>query len=133
MPSSCAKIVERGSVTVAIVDSRPSDYSTLPDALDRLDIHWRFVAGGRQALRLAEREWVDLWVINAVLADMPGTDLCRMLNDRFPRPVIYMVTDAYRVEDERAARCCGIALFACKPVQASWFEFDSRVTDAFCH
>ena len=122
MLSSCAHAFAASGITVAIVDSRPSDYSALPAAIDCPDIHWRFATSGRGALRLAQREQVELWVINAVLADMPGRDLCCMLKNRSPPPAIYMVTDAYRVEEERAARCCGVSLFACKPIEASWFE-----------
>jgi DNA-binding response OmpR family regulator len=122
MRFASAHVPETCSMTIAIVDSRSSDYAALPQAVDRPDMNWRFAASGRGALRLAQAEEVDLWVINAVLADMSGVDLCRMLKGRSPPPVIYIVTDAYRVEDERAARCCGVSLFACKPVQASWFK-----------
>ena len=81
------------------------------------------------ALRLAQSQKVDLWVINTVLADMSGVDLCRMLKDRSLPPVIYMVADVYHVEDERAARCCGVSLFGCKPIQASWFKSCVKVTN----
>jgi DNA-binding response OmpR family regulator len=123
MRCSYANVPESRGMTVAIVDSRLSDYAGLPAAIEHPEINWHFAASGRSALRLAQSHTVDLWVINAVLADMSGTDLCCMLKSRCPPPAIYMVTDAYRVEDERAARCCGVSMFGCKPVQASWFTF----------
>jgi DNA-binding response OmpR family regulator len=123
MRCSYANSLETGGMTVAIVDSRLSDYAALPEAVDRPEMNWRFAASGRSALRLARSEQVDLWVINTALTDMSGIDLCGMLKSRSPPPAIYMVTNAYRVEDERAARCCGVSLFACKPIQASWFKF----------
>ena len=122
MRCSYLNTFETRGLTVGIVDSRLSDYAALPQAVDRPEINWHFATSGRSALRLAQSQKVDLWVINAVLADMSGTDLCWMLKSRSPPPAIYIVTDAYRVEDERAARCCGVSLFGCKPVRASWFK-----------
>ena len=122
MRCSNTKDPATGSMTVAIVDSRSADYATLPTALDRPEMNWHFATSGRKALRLAQCEKVDVWVINTVLPDMSGMDLCQMLKGRSSPPLVYIVTDAYRVEDERAARCCGVSLFACKPVEASWFK-----------
>jgi hypothetical protein len=50
-----------------------------------------------------------------------------MLRSRSPPPDFYVVTDAYRPEDERAARMCGAAMFACKPVRAEWFDIDLTI------
>jgi DNA-binding response OmpR family regulator len=123
MQSSFATALETGGMTVAIADPRLSDYAALPSAVDRPRMIWRFATTGRGALRLALTQPVDLWVINTVLSDMSGIDLCAMLKALSPPPIIYMVTDAYRVEEERAARCCGVSLYGCKPIQASWFKF----------
>ena len=120
--SSSIEAVRVGSKTVAIVDSRPSDFVALLNVEDLPDINWRFAPSGRSALRLAQREQVDLWVINIALDDMSGADLCWMLKSRTRPPVIYIVTDAYREEDERTARGCGAALFGCKPIETSWFK-----------
>jgi DNA-binding response OmpR family regulator len=121
MRCSYASVLETRDMTVAVVDPRLPDYGALPEAVGRPDMKWHFVTSGRGALRLALSQQVDLWVINTALSDMSGIDLCAMLKGRSPPPVVYMVTDDYRVEDERAARCCGVSLFACKPIQATWF------------
>ncbi len=114
---------EAGRMAVGIVDSRLSDYAALPKVVNHRDMHWHFATSGRSAMRPARSQQIDLWVINTVLPDMSGMDLCGTLKGRYPRPSIYIVTDAYRIEDERAARVCGISLFGCKPIQPSWFEF----------
>jgi CheY-like chemotaxis protein len=82
----------------------------------------QFLCCGRDALRLSQAQQVDLWVVHLSLPDMSGLELCEMLRARLGRPVIYVVGDEYRPEDERAARARGASLFGCKPVQAWWFE-----------
>jgi DNA-binding response OmpR family regulator len=116
-----------GAKTVAVVDSRPHDYAALPRAVRRPGLTWRLLTTGREALRLARTESVDLWVVNTVLADMSGIDVCNMLRSRSPPPTFCVVTDAYRPEEERTARMCGAALFGCKPVRAEWFDIDLTI------
>jgi DNA-binding response OmpR family regulator len=109
------------TMTVAVVDPRPGDYAALLRAVNRPGMKWRFLTTGRQALRLARTARVDLWVVNTRLPDFSGTDLCQMLRVRSPPPVLYVVADEYRADDERAARLCGALLFDCKPPEARWF------------
>jgi DNA-binding response OmpR family regulator len=109
------------SMNAAVVDSRLGDYTNLPRTTDRRKITWRFLTTGQDALRLARTQCMDLWIINTVLEDMSGIDLCCMLRNRSPPPVIYIVTDAYCVEDEQAARICGVSMFECKPIKSWWF------------
>ena len=121
MRCSIATVCETGRMTVAIVDSCSSDYaSSPPHAVDRPYVDWHF---GPAAVVCCDRRSarVDLWVVNTMLPDISGIDLCGMLKGRSPPPAVYIVTDAYRMEDERGP-CCGVSLFACKPVQASWFK-----------
>jgi DNA-binding response OmpR family regulator len=122
MNGTCMKAGCAGTMTIAVVDPRPEDYAAISHAGHRPELIWHFLDTGREALRLAHSETVDLWVVNFVLPDMPGSELCGMLRSRSPAPAVYMVTDAYRAEDERAAWACGAALFVCKPVQAIWFD-----------
>jgi len=107
---------------VAVVDQHPDDYADLLRTVRRADMIWRFLTTGREALRLVRTENVGLWVVNTILADMPGIELCKMLRSRSPPPVLYVVADAYRAEEERAARICGAALFECKPPHPEWFD-----------
>jgi DNA-binding response OmpR family regulator len=116
-----------GTVTVAVVDSRPDDYAALPQTVRRRDLAWRFLTTGQEALRAARTESADLWVVNTVLPDISGIDICNMLRSRSPPPGFYVVTDAYRPEEERAARICGAALFGCKPARAEWFDIDLTI------
>ena len=117
--------------TVAVVDPRPGDYGVLLDAPLGAEMRWQFLCCGRDALRLSQSEEVDLWVIHQVLPDMSGLELCEMLRARLSRPVIYVVSDRYCPDDERAARARGASLFGCKPVEAWWFEPWARPPGAF--
>ncbi len=121
MESQQLQVYPARCATVAVVDPRPGDYEVLLDAPVG-SLRPQFLSCGREALRLGQMEQVDLWVIHLVLPDMSGLDLCAMLKARLSRPVIYIVSDDYRAEDERAARARGASLFGCKPVQAWWFE-----------
>jgi DNA-binding response OmpR family regulator len=122
MTSICPIARRVGATTVAIVDSCPADYAATTEAVHRPSVTWHFLATGQEALRLARSEYVDLWVVNAVLVDMSGIDLCSMLRNRSTPATVYVVTDAYRAADEQAARICGASLFGCKPMQAEWFS-----------
>ena len=114
------------TTTVVVVDPHSADYAAIPQAVRQPRMNWRFLTTGHEALHVARNEYIDLWVVNAVLHDMSGIDLCCMLRSQSPPPTVYIVVDAYRAEDERAARACGAALFGCKPVQAEWFDQRKR-------
>jgi response regulator RpfG family c-di-GMP phosphodiesterase len=126
MASVCSTAQRVRLTTVAVVDSRPEDYAAPSRDKPWLGMTWRFLLSGREALRMAAKTAVDLWVVNAVLPDMSGSDLCSMLHSRQPLTTVYVVADFYRDEDERAARLCGASLFVCKPVQVSWFDLPLR-------
>ncbi len=104
-----------------MVDPRPADYGALLQMAPRLEVHLEFLSRGHDALQLARTAGADLWVIHVVLPDMSGFDLCTMLKAHAIKPVIYMVTDDYRAEDERAAWAHGTSFFGCKPVPEAWF------------
>ena len=108
------------ALSIVVVDACPADYmATL--AASRLGVRWQFLGCGRMALRMASVQAVDLWVVNVSLPDMSGLELCRMSRERGPVHV-FLIADRYSENDERAARVFGAALFACKPVQAEWFD-----------
>jgi PleD family two-component response regulator len=125
--SSAAKLESRdwptgrdNVVSIVVVDPRPDDYAAVA-AKPRPGVWWQFLALARHALRTASTRRIDLWVVNFSLPDIPGLDLCRMLREGGPMDV-FLIADQYNVEDERAARDFGAALFACKPVHAEWFD-----------
>ena len=109
------------TTTVAVVDPQPADYAPLLERTVGPLVRLQFLPTGRDALQLARTTEVDLWVIHMTLPDMSGLDLCAMLKAQSAGRVVYVVTDRYRAEDERAAWVHGASLFGCKPLPESWF------------
>ncbi len=107
--------------TVAVVDARPTGYDVLTKTALRLHLHCEFFSSGTDAVHHAGKAGADLWVVHVALPDMSGFDLCGELKAILDKPVIYMVTDDYRAEDERAAWACGASMFGSKPVPEAWF------------
>lgn len=67
------------------------------------------------ALRLAETEEFDLYVLDKRMPDGSGLDLCRMLNEATPRvPVIFYSGDAYELHRQEGL-CAGADAYVPKP------------------
>lgn len=109
-------------VKVCIVDTDFGDYSHLLGERSLRGTQWEMITSGREALRELQSNSVSLWVINVRLPDMKGTELCQMIKSQSPGAVVYLLTEDYRVEDERAAWLAGAALFRPKPIDPAWFE-----------
>lgn len=130
LPPSCAgstaeeALPDGGKRTcgIAIVDPRPADYAAVLEAAQKPLVQLWFLVFAREAIRLARTESIDLWVVNTVLPDFSGLDLCRMLRGQCPGAKVFLVAERYCRDEELAVRRCGAALYGCKPVRADWFE-----------
>ena len=98
------------------------DYVSLLKRALGPSVRLQFLPTGNDALQLARTADADLWVIHMVLPDMSGLDLCAMLKAQSAQRVIYIVTDTYCAEDERAAWVHGASVFGCKPLPNSWLS-----------
>lgn len=123
---------------VVIVDPQCDRYSDFVQAAEagRLGLH--FCVDGRSALQLARRFRADAWLVAAELPDVSGLDLVSMLSGRVMqaevdpllagsrmsldrlgermRPAIFLVADAYRLEDEQQALASGVAAYMVGPL-----------------
>jgi DNA-binding response OmpR family regulator len=106
--------------TVVVVDRNPADYDALLGAADEPRMNLHFLVKGNDALRLARKWAVDLWVINATLADMSGFDLAQMLRRSHLGARVFIVDDEYRVENELQTLSLGLSMYVCKPVEPAW-------------
>jgi DNA-binding response OmpR family regulator len=79
-------------------------------------------SSSEQALRAARGRAATLWVVNMKLPDMPGVALLKVLRQRLPRLVMFLVGDRYSRDDELAARAAGATAYVCKPLGAAWFH-----------
>jgi DNA-binding response OmpR family regulator len=109
-------------IKVCVVDTDFGDYRALLAERKLRGVEWELVTSGREALRQMHRDTITLWVINVHLPDMNGAELCQMIKSQSPSAVVYLLTDEYRPEDERAAWLAGAALFRPKPIDPAWFE-----------
>jgi len=127
-----------GVAEIVIVDSSCDQYVDFVQAAQAGEIGLHFCVDGRSAVRLARRFRADAWVVASDLPDMSGYDLIDMLSphvlqggvdplrsgsrislDRLGeglRSGIFIVSDAYRLEDEQRALASGVAGFLVRPV-----------------
>ena len=68
---------------VVVVDPRFDAYKPLAASarLGKLNLHFR--ASGAEAMKLARRRKVDVWLVGTELEDMSGTDFLELLQSRF--------------------------------------------------
>ena len=127
-----------GVAEIVIVDSSCDHYSDFVRAAQAGEVGLHFCVDGRSAVRLARRFRADAWLVASDLPDMSGYDLVDMLSphvlqgDVDPlrsgsrisldhlgeglRSGIFIVSDAYRLEDEQRALASGVAGFLVRPV-----------------
>lgn len=112
----------RAAADIVIIDSQLEDYELVfsESRLRSVSIH-RF-ATGEVALQDACVTPRTLWIVNVWLPDMTGIYFLRLVRRRAPRCSVFLVGDAYRADDEVAARMAGATAYVCKPVSFTWLE-----------
>jgi DNA-binding NarL/FixJ family response regulator len=85
------------------------------------EARFRFVNQSGDALRLAATERIDLWVVNAYLAGLSGTDLCRMLKARDRHARVVLIADEHSDTLERSALAAGATMFIVQPTAPDEF------------
>jgi CheY-like chemotaxis protein len=124
---------------IVIVDSACDRYGNFVEAAQEGRIHLHFCVDGGSAVRLARRFRADAWLISTELPDISGFDALDLLaplvlqssvdpllggsrisldrmEERVPRSAIFMVTEAYRMEEEQRALACGVSGYLVRPV-----------------
>jgi DNA-binding NarL/FixJ family response regulator len=80
------------------------------------------VHSGSEALRLAQQRHIDLWVVSDQLPDMRGVDLCQMLKLRSPDAAVFVTSDAYSAQVERAAYAARATGYGVQPAHLDWMD-----------
>ncbi len=104
---------------ILVVDPRQMDYDWLIHRVTASRGQIRFLATGRAALRQGRDLAADLYLVNVRLPDLSGCDLVEMLRPFPPGAVVFLVADAYAVEDEIRALGLGVNGYLCKPLEPS--------------
>ena len=138
-PEDVSATPARSGVTeIVIVDSSCDAYGDFVRAAQAGEVGLHFCVDGRSAVRLARRFRADAWLVASDLPDMSGFDLVDMLSPHVLqggvdplrsgsrisldhvgegfRSGIFIVSDAYRLEDEQRALASGVAAFLVRPV-----------------
>ena len=103
--------------TVLCVDDEPSNLQVLKQTLQG-DYRLLFARDGRRALELAQVERPDLILLDVMMPDMDGYEVCRTLkaDERLARVPVIFVTALSDVEDEARGLELGAVDYICKPV-----------------
>ena len=123
---------------IVIVDGTCDRYGDFVQAAQAGEVGVHFCVDGRSAVRLSRRFRADAWLVAAELPDMSGFDLLDMLSPHVlqggvdpllsgsrisldqighgMRSGIFIVSDAYRLEDEQRALTSGVAGYLVRPI-----------------
>ena len=103
--------------TVLCVDDEPSNLQVLKQILQG-DYRLLFARDGRRAIELAQIERPDLILLDVMMPDMDGYEVCRTLkaDKRLARMPVIFVTALSDVEDEARGLELGAVDYICKPV-----------------
>jgi CheY-like chemotaxis protein len=123
---------------IVIVDATCDRYADFVEAAQAGDVGLHFCVDGRSAIRLSRRFRADAWLVSTDLPDMSGFDLLSMLSpsilqgdvdplmegsrvslDRVGegmRPGVFLVSDAYLLDEEQRSLACGVAGYLVRPV-----------------
>ena len=103
--------------TVLCVDDEPSNLQVLKQILQG-DYRLLFARDGRRAIELAQVERPDLILLDVMMPDMDGYEVCRTLkaDPRLARVPVIFVTALSDVEDEARGLELGAVDYICKPV-----------------
>lgn len=104
---------------IVIVDDNPSNLTILRDMLKTYGGHTRSVLDGRTGIVTVEKELPDLVLLDILMPDMNGLEVCRHLKDCEPTkeiPVLF-ISALDTIEDKNAAFAAGGADYITKPFQ----------------
>jgi DNA-binding response OmpR family regulator len=138
MPDAPPSLRDEGIHEIVIVDATCDRYADFVEAAQAGDVGLHFCVDGRSAIRLSRRFRADAWLVGTDLPDMSGFDLLSMLSpsilqgevdplmegsrvslDRVGegmRPGVFLVSDAYSLDEEQRSLACGVAGYLVRPV-----------------
>jgi DNA-binding response OmpR family regulator len=106
--------------TIGICDPDTPAYESVLSELQGSDLTCCFLSTGNDALELARRWSVGLWLINSRLSDMSGFDLARRLRRSNAGVRVLIVGDDYSVDEELQTLSLGLVKYLVKPLDGDW-------------
>ena len=109
--------MQAAPATVLIVDDAPSNLAILTETL-RAEYDIRIASSGYEALRLVEENPPDIILLDIVMPDLDGYEVCRRLKERGATrhiPIIFL-TSKGEVADETLGLALGAVDYIIKPI-----------------
>lgn len=114
------QILDRNQqAVVLIVDDVPTNLAVIHDALDESGYTVLIAGNGMSALKIAKEAQPDIILLDAIMPEMDGFEVCRALKEHIDTrhiPVVFM-TGLTEVEHVAAAFKAGGADYVTKPVR----------------
>ena len=107
---------------IVVVDPQPDDYTVVTPWAEENNVQCYFAVSGLLALRVARDRKQALWMVNVELPDMTGFDLLEMITDMLGGPLVVLVANEYRAQDELRSAEAGASLYISKPLERSWLD-----------
>ena len=116
-----------GRYQVLVVDDEPVNLQVAASIFSITGITFRTAANGAEALRMVETDQPDMVLLDVMMPDMSGYDVCRELRRTHPASIlpVVLLTVKNRVEDIVEGFAAGANDYLCKPFSRD--EFRARV------
>lgn len=108
---------EQKPPVVLVVDDDELAIKAVVQLLSRRGFQMLSATSGRQALEVLSKKPVDVLVLDVLMPEMTGLDVCRTLRSdgRFNELPIILLTGCDDVETRAAGMKLGVSDFLCKP------------------
>lgn len=108
--------------TILAVDDDPDALFILDRLLSRNGYRVRTAAGGHAALAIAQRELIDVIVLDVMMPDLDGIQVCQALGaDERTRTIpVILLTASLHTETRLAAMALGVSEFVTKPLNTRY-------------
>ena len=102
---------------VVVVDDEPFILMMIEDKLRKARIEVVSLRESRTALEVVRREMPDLVILDWMMPELSGIDVCRMLkaDEKLRNIPIFMLTAKGQDADEQIGMSCGAARYITKP------------------
>ncbi len=102
---------------VVVIDDEPFILMMIEDKLKRAGIHVIALRESRDALSVIRRERPDLVILDWMMPEVSGIDICRMLkaDDALKETPVVLLTAKGQDADKQLGLQCGASMYITKP------------------
>jgi CheY-like chemotaxis protein len=102
---------------ILVVDDEPDTLGLVQLTLETAGYDVKAAASGGEALLLAQQHTFDAILLDVMMPDLSGFDVCRRLQTTLtPVPAIVFLTAKNRAEDRETGEALGASAYLLKPI-----------------